>query len=203
METRRVRRHKTTAVLLAFGLLLLGGTAVVSAAQDLFPDGGLIGGPAAGHGAGSGNSITLTIPMGGLAPGASTRVHQVVENSTDGPLRFALSSSTADHDGKGVREVVWVTIKASDRSAGARDGAEAACDAFDGVTLYAGRLGAASAGFGDPRIGGHAGDRLLAAGERETLCFEIKMPLDAGNEFQGSSTSSVWTLAMEQLAGNP
>jgi hypothetical protein len=197
METRRVRQHKTTAVFLAFGLLLLGGTAVVSAAQDLLPRGGLIGGPAAGPGAGGRDAITLTIPIGGLAPGASTRVHQVVENSSDGPLRFALSSSTAEHDGKGVREVVRVTIKTADRSSGA-----ASCDSFDGATLYSGPLGATSAGFGDPRIGGHNGDRLLPAGEREMLCFEIKMPLDAGNEFQGASASSVWTVALEQVAGN-
>jgi hypothetical protein len=205
METRRVRRHKTTAVFLACALLLLGGTAVASAAQDLFLGRGLIDGPSERHSdnAAAGELVTLTIPVGGLAPGASSRGQEVVENATDGPLRYALSSSTADHDGTGLRDVVRVTIKTSDRSVRDEAGAAASCVTFDGETLYAGRLGAAAAGFGDPRVGGNAGDRHLAAGKRETLCFEIEMPLDAGNEFQGSSTASVWTLAMEQVAGNP
>jgi hypothetical protein len=88
-----------------------------------------------------------------------------VRNTTDESLRYALSSSTADDDGKGLRDVVRITIKTADPSSGPA----ASCDAFDGATLYSGRLGATSAGFGDPRIGGHAGDRVLAAGQREAL----------------------------------
>jgi hypothetical protein len=29
------------------------------------------------------------------------------------------------------------------------------------------------------------------------------MGLDAGNEIQGSGTSTIWTIALEQVAGNP
>jgi hypothetical protein len=118
-------------------------------------------------------------------------------------LRYSLSSRTADHDGKGLRDVVLITIKASGRSTGGQVGGEDSCDTFDGATLYAGQLGMASAGFGDPRIGHHPGDRVLAAGEREMLCFEITIPLEAGNEIQGSSIASDWTIAIEQVAGNP
>jgi len=141
----------------------------------------------------------VSIPIGGLAPGASTRGRQVVLNTTDGPLRYALSSSTADYDGKGLRDVVRITIRTADPSSGPA----ASCGSFDGATLYSGRLGATSAGFGDPRIGGHAGDRVLAAGQREALCFEIEVPLDAGNAFQGAATASIWTIAIEQIAGKP
>lgn len=203
MEMRRGGRHRKTAVFLAFALLLVGGAAAVSAAQDIFPAGGLMGGPAEARSVEGGDRVTLNIPIGGLAPGAFTRGRHVVENASGEPLRYTLSSSSADRDGKGLRDVVWITIKTSDRSQGGEVGLETSCDTFDGVTLYAGRLGAASAGFGDPRIGAHAGDRDLAAGERETLCFEIKMPLEAGNDFQGSSTASAWTIAMEQVTGNP
>jgi hypothetical protein len=28
------------------------------------------------------------------------------------------------------------------------------------------------------------------------------VPLDAGNAFQGAATASVWTIAIEQVAGN-
>ena len=196
METRRVRRHKKTSFFLAFALLLVGGAAAASAAPNLFPAAGQTG-PNGARGVEGGDRVTLNIPIGGLAPGAATRGRHIVENTTGQSLRYTLTSSSVDRDGKGLRDIVWVTIKASDPSSPG-----ASCDSFDGATVYAGPLGATSAGFGDPRIGGHTGDRLLSPGQRETLCFEIEMPLDAGNEFQGATTASVWTIATEQVDGN-
>jgi len=197
METRRARRHRKTSVFLALTLLLVGGAAAVSAAPDLFSATGPTGGPNGARGVEGGDRVTLNIPVGGLAPGAATRGRHIVENTSVQPLRYTLASSSVDRDGKGLRDIVRVTIKASDPAS-----PEGACDSFNGTTLYAGRLGATAAGFGDPRIGGHAGDRLLAPGQREALCFEIEMPLEAGNEFQGAVTASVWTIATEQVDGN-
>lgn len=197
MQTRRARRYKKTSFVLAFALLLVGGAAAVSAAPDLFPASGQTGGLTGAGGVEGGDRVTLNIPIGGLAPGAATRGRHIVENTSGQSLRYTLTSSSVDGDGKGLRDVVWVTIKASDPSS-----SDGSCDSFDGSTLYSGRLGATSAGFGDPRIGGHAGDRVLAPGQREALCFEIEMPLDAGNEFQGAMTASVWTIATEQVDGN-
>ena len=206
METRRVGRPKTTAVFLAFALLLAGGAAAVSAARDLFPVGGLMGGPAqprSDESGDEGDSFTLGIPIGGLAPGASTRGSQVVRNTTDGPLRYSLSSSTADHDGKGLRDVVLVTIKTSADSPAARSARGLLrhvrrCDAL---------LPAGSArhrpGFGDPRIGRTSGDRVLAAGEREMLCFEIRSASIWATSFRAPAPRPIWTIAIEQVAGNP
>lgn len=198
METRRVRRRKTTSVFLAFALLLVGGAAAVSAAPDLFQAIGQTGGPNATRGVEGGDRVTLNIAIGGLGPGSAIRGRHIVENTSSQPLRYALSSSSVNGDGKGVRDIVRVTIKTADPSSGPAE----SCDSFVGAMLYTGRLGATSAGFGDSRIGGDAGDRILAAGQREALCFEIEMPLDAGNEFQGAVTASVWTIATEQVAGN-
>ncbi len=198
METRRARRHRKTSFFLAFALLLVGGAAAASAAPDLFPANGQPGGPNGVRGVEGGDRVALNIPLGGLTPGAATRGRHVVANTSGQPLRYALSSSSVNDDGKGLRDVVRVTIKTADLSSGSA----ASCDSFDGSTLYSGRLGATSAGFGDQRIGGHSGDRVLAAGQREAICFEIHMPLDAGNEFQGAITASVWTIATEQVAGN-
>jgi hypothetical protein len=88
------------------------------------------------------------------------------------------------------------------RSADVGSGLVGTCDRFDGATLYHGPLGAATARFGDAEMGGQPGDRLLGAGEREALCIEIGMRLDAGNEYQGASTSTTWTIDAEQEAGN-
>jgi hypothetical protein len=198
METRRLGRHKTGSVVLAFALLLVGGAAAVSAAPNLFQAIGQTGGPNAAGGVEGGDGVTLNIPIGGLVPGAAIRGRHLVENTSSQPLRYPLSSSSVNGDGRNVRDVVRVTIKTADPSSGPAT----SCESFVGATLYSGRLGATSAGFGDPRVGGHAGDRVLAAGQHEALCFEIEMPLDAGNEFQGAVTASVWTIATEQVAGN-
>jgi hypothetical protein len=194
MATRRVRRHKTTAVFLAFALVVVGGAVAVSAAPDPF----VASGPDGVRGVDGSDRVTLNIPLGGLIPGAIVRGRHVVANTSGQSLRYALSSRSVSGDGSSLRDVVRVTIRTADPSSGAA----ATCDANEGATLYSGRLGATSAGFGDPRIGGHAGDRVLAAGQREALCFEIEMPLDAGNEFQGAVTATVWTIATEQVAGN-
>jgi hypothetical protein len=198
VETRRARRHRKASCFLAFALLLVGGAAAASAAPDLFPVTGQTGGPNGARGVEDGDRVTLNIGLDGLAPGAATRGRHIVANTSRQRVRYALSSSSVNGDGKGLRDVVRVTIKTADRSSGSA----ASCDSFDGSTLYSGRLGATSAGFGDARIGGHAGDRVLAPGQHEALCFEIGMPLDAGNEFQGAITASVWTIATEQVAGN-
>ena len=194
MEARRVGRHRTNAIFLAFALLLVGGRAVVSAAPNLFA----ASGPNGARGFDGSDRVTLDIPLGGLIPGAIVRGRHVVANTSGQSLRYALSSRSVNADGKSLRDVVRVTIRTADPSSGAA----ATCDADEGATLYSGRLGATSAGFGDPRIGGHAGDRVLAAGQREALCFDIELPLDAGNEFQGAVTATVWTIATEQVAGN-
>jgi hypothetical protein len=52
-------------------------------------------------------------------------------------------------------------------------------------------------------MGDQAGDRFLASGGEEALCFEMAMSLDAGNGIQDSATTTVWTIAVEQVAGNP
>ena len=197
METLRARQHKKASVFLALALLLVGGAAAAAAAPDLFPAAGPTGSPNEAHGVEVGDRVTLNVPIGGLTPGTATRGRHIVENTGGQPLRYTLTSSSVDDDGKSLRDVIWVTSKASDPAS-----PDASCDSFDGSTLYAGRLGADSAGFGDPQIGGHAGDRLLAPGQRDALCFEIVLPLDAGNEFQGAVTASVWTIATEQVAGN-
>ena len=195
METRRARRHRKASFFLAFALLLVGGAAAASAAPKFFP---ATGSPQSDRSVEGGDRVALNIPLGDLTPGVTTRGRHVVTNSGGQPLRYALSSSSVNDDGKGLRDVVQVTIKTADLSSGSA----ASCDSYDGSTLYSGPLGATSAGFGDQRLGGHSGDRVLAAGQHEALCFEIHMPLDAGNEFQGAITASVWTIATEQVAGN-
>jgi len=56
---------------------------------------------------------------------------------------------------------------------------------------------------GDPAPGAQAGDRTLAAGAAETLCFRVTAPLALGNESQGRGTQPVFGFEAEQLDQNP
>jgi hypothetical protein len=147
----------------------------------------------------SGASRTFSLPVAGLSPGETVRGRELLVNDEAQNLRFAMRSASVNTDGKGIREIVRVTIKTADHGTGS----EGTCDRFDGPTLYDGPLGAETAGFGDVAMGAQPGDRILAPGQLETLCFEVGMPLDAGNEYQGATTSTSWTIVAEQEAGNP
>jgi hypothetical protein len=147
----------------------------------------------------SGVRLTLDIPLGAFGPGQTVRSRQVVVNSAQQELRYALTSASGDDDRQGLRDILEVTIRTAD----SESGPAATCDRFDGPTLYHGPLAAGSAGFGDAQMGGQPGDRLLASSASETLCIQVTMPLHAGNEFQGATTATSWTIAAEQAAGNP
>jgi hypothetical protein len=173
------------------GLLVLVGGAAASASTDLFPGGRPTHGPA--------GVVTLDLPAADLVPGGTTRTARVVENTTGATIRYALTSASTDTDGAGIRDALQVRITTPARTGGT----VGSCDADGATTLYAGPLGAATARFGDAAMGQQVGDRELAPGDREILCFELTTPLDLGNEFQGSTTSTTWQVASEQTAGNP
>jgi hypothetical protein len=179
--------------------ILLGGAAAASASSAFVSAPGARSHAEEAGGIKLGGRQTLTLVVRGLAPGEAVRSQELILNDDSKPLRYALSSATLDEDGKGIHHILRVTIRTADLASGSTP----PCDRFDGPTLYQGPLGSESAGFGDLRTGGQPGDRVLAPEEAETLCFEVTMSLSAGNEYQGASASTTWTIAAEQEASNP
>jgi hypothetical protein len=197
VNSRPIRLRLRIAIMLGL-LLLITGAAAVSAASATLPDVGRASRTGAPSGLTAGQPWTFSVPMGGLTPGVTVRSREFVVNSENMSVRYSLTSASTDDDRKGLRDVLRVTIKTADLGSASA----ATCEHFDGPTLYDGSLGARTAGFGDVQMGAQPGDRLLGTGQRETLCIEIGMPLDAGNEFQGAITSTTWTIVVEQDAGN-
>lgn len=198
MKTSRTRIRLRIAILVGL-LLVLVGAASASAVSLTLPGAGQVAHAGEDGRLTIGERRPLSIPAGNHSPGASVRSRQVVVNDQRQTLRYALTSTSTDGDGKAIRDVVHVTIRTADLGSDAA----ATCDGFDGSILYDGPLGAATASFGDVEMGSQSGDRLVARGQRETLCFEIGLPLDASNEYQGATTSTTWTIVTEQEAGNP
>lgn len=141
----------------------------------------------------------LTLTASGMVPGDTVTDDVVVENDGSVELRYAVTSATTDPDGKGLRDVLTLTVKTVDVSTPG-----VPCDNFDGTTLLATTvLGAGSAGFGDPTAGADAGDRVLAAAANETLCFRVALPAGTGNAYQGATATTTLTFDAEQTASNP
>jgi hypothetical protein len=186
---RRGVRGRVVALFLALVGLLTAGAAVALADAELFPTAAR---PTLGEGVSAlnpGASQTLDIPVTALAPGDATTARRTIVNTSTVPLRYALASESSNPDGRALRDVVLVTITA--------------CTEDAEMTLYDGPLGGAAAGFGDTAIGQQAGDRVLGPGERVTLCFAVTLGADTTNDHQGATTSTTWTIASEQVAGNP
>jgi hypothetical protein len=144
----------------------------------------------------SGEVIRLTTTQRGavtevepsaLGPGDSYAATVTVRNEGTVDLRYAMVSTTTPNDandGDLVARVMRMTVKVN-----VTECSSAAFDA-SGENVYAGALGAASGlnVIGDPAGGQQVGDRLLSPGEVETLCVDISVPSDVGNEYQGKGT---------------
>jgi predicted ribosomally synthesized peptide with SipW-like signal peptide len=141
----------------------------------------------------------LVLTTSALMPGDSVTDDVVVENDGTAELRYAMTSASTNADAKALRDALTLTIKTIDVT-----GPGTPCNDFDGsTTLYTGALGASSAAFGDPTAGDDTGDRVLAAGANETLCFRVSLSSSTGNGAQGATTTTTFTFDAEQTSSNP
>jgi hypothetical protein len=123
----------------------------------------------------------------GIMPGDIGSRTLTVTNNGTGDLRYAMTSSSDNGDGKGLRDQLTLQVRPG------------ACPSV-GADLYAGALSGAA--FGDPTQGADDGDRALPAGASEDLCFSWSFPLASGNAFQGATVATTFTFDAEQTAGN-
>ena len=184
-QGRRKRRRALVAILFGASLATLGAGAMSLA---VFSD----------SQASSGAWTTGTIVLGvtpstafsatNILPGDTGSQTINVANSGTGALRYAISTGATNTDGKGLAAQMTLTVSPG------------TC-ASPGSSVYSGALG--SAAVGSAAQGSQAGDRSLAAGANENLCFAWSFPLSSGNAFQNAATTATFTFAAEQTANNP
>lgn len=137
--------------------------------------------------------VTLTTPP--MTPGDQYTAPLTVGNAGTVELRYAMTSTTTEDVLAG--ELV-MTIK---------DGVTS-CDnanwAASGTQIYTGVLGtvATSSIFGSAAQGADTGDRAIAGGASEVLCFNVTLPLAATNAAQGITSTATFTFDAEQTANN-
>ena len=198
---RRRRRRRRLAAMLLFSILLVPSLAVSVMTIALFTDQ-----ESTTSAFTTGTIIlddvkvdALVLTTAAMMPGDSVTDDVVIENDGTAQLRYAMTSSSTNADGLGLRDALSLTIKTIDVTTPGTP-----CDNFDGAsTLYSGVLGATTAAFGDPTPGSDTGDRVLNAGANETLCFRISLPSSTGNGSQGATTTTTFTFDAEQTSSNP
>ena len=130
------------------------------------------------------------VTFSAMVPGNEIDGALTVQNVGTGDLRYAMTSVSTDADGKHLRDVLHLDVE---RRTG--------CGGTVLETVYGGAMGGAS--FGNPQAGPDTGDRQLAAGASEVLCFRASLPLGTDIRYAGAATTVTLTFLAEQVAANP
>lgn len=139
------------------------------------------------------------VTYSGMHPGDTTTSSILVSNAPgSSALRYAISSSATDDDGKGLKDQLLLTVRTADATTPGTP-----CDDFDGTLLYRGDLDSTDGKIvGDPAQGAQAGDRDLSPGGSETLCFRVTLPSATSADLAGASTTATFAFDAEQTANN-
>jgi spore coat-associated protein N len=200
-DPRRRRRRRRLVAILIFAVLLVPSIGTTALSIALFTDQESFASSFT-----TGTIIlddvkidALVLTTSALMPGDSVTGDVVVENDGTAELRYAMTTSSTNPDSKALRDALTLTVKTIDVTTPGT-----LCNDFDGASiLYNGVLGASTAGFGDSTAGDDTGDRTLAAGANETLCFRVSLPSSTGNSAQGATTTTTFTFDAEQTSSNP
>jgi len=179
------RRRGLIALLLSLSVLTLG-TGVFSLAVFTSTD------------TSSGSFTTGTIVLDatpatvftvtGILPGDSGSATLNVKNNGTGDMRYAMTSSSTNTDGKNLKGQMQLSIKAG------------TCPG-SGTALYSGALGTAA--IGNVAQGNQGADRPVLSGASENLCFAWSLDGATDDNYQNASTTTTFTFVGEQTANNP
>lgn len=144
----------------------------------------------------------LSLGTEGMMPGDSITGAVELRNHGDAELRYSMTTSTADgaNGRAALSSILAVTVRTADADGGDGD----RCDDATGVVVReSAALNAAGRLVGNSSVGDDEGDRTLPGGASEVLCFTVELPLTAGNEFQGASSTISFGFTSEATASNP
>lgn len=140
---------------------------------------------------------TALLTFSNMAPGDQVTNPITVSNAGSLDLRYAITSTTTENTLAGQLRLTIKSGVATCTNAGFGS---------SGTGLY----GPAALGnttainvVGSPSQGAQAGDRTLASGASETLCFNASLPLSTGNAYANLSTTATFAFRSEQTVNNP
>jgi hypothetical protein len=130
-------------------------------------------------------AVGATLSMANLIGGDNFDAQLDVANSGTLSLIYAVSTSLTGSAALG--STLQLTVRTKTTSP---------CGARDGAILYTGDL--SSAAIGDPAHGLQAGDRVLAAGASESLCFTVTLPTSAVPSLVATNAAATFVFSAEQ-----
>lgn len=195
-ETNR-RRGGAVKLVLSAAVILVGMATVAVTSLALFTDTASVDANTFTTGTVdiATNPTTAAVTNLAMAPGDQVTAPMTVNNSGSLEFRYAVTSLTTEDV---LASELVMTVKSG----------VATCDdtnwSLSGTTLYAGRLGSSGSDviFGSVAAGADAGDRVLAAGGSEILCFNVTLPISA-SAGQGVTSTATLDFVAEQTANNP
>jgi hypothetical protein len=132
---------------------------------------------------------TLLTAIGAMMPGDVASDSLTISNAGTATFRYAMSTLATNALGG------QLTVEVREEGTG--------CAAFTGAVVVTGGTTLNGAAFGSAVQGAQAGDRVLAGGANEVLCFRVTLPLNTLNAFQGATSVATFTFNAEQTANNP
>jgi hypothetical protein len=146
---------------------------------------------------------TAAFTVANMAPGDQATAPITVTNGGSLQMRYAITSTVTNADGKGVGAQLQVTIKSSVTTCtNAGFGGSGAIINNGGAAGPLGSLAGTLDLVGDPTTGNQAGDRALAAAANDVLCFNVSLPAGTGNTYQSATTTATFGFIAEQTANN-
>jgi spore coat-associated protein N len=137
------------------------------------------------------SNLAVVTAVTGMMPGSVAADSLTISNLGNATLRYAMTTAATNALGG----QLTVAVRAEDAGGG--------CAAFTGAVVVAAGTTLNGAGFGSSIQGPDAGDRVLAGGASEVLCFRVTLPMLTGNAFQGVSSVATFTFNAEQTLNNP
>jgi predicted ribosomally synthesized peptide with SipW-like signal peptide len=135
---------------------------------------------------GAGLTVPNTLTMTNLVPGDSFVAQLDVKNNGTLPLYDALTTSTTGS--ASLASTLQLTIRTKTTNP---------CSSLDGTVLSsAGAL--SSAAFGSSAQGFHAGDRSVASGGTDSLCFAVSFPAGSASALAGTTTTATFNFNAQQ-----
>lgn len=131
-------------------------------------------------------SVVGALTVSSLVPGDAIWADVTLQNGGTLGLLYAMTTTTSGDPS--LASALQLVIRTKSGTP---------CSAADGTVLYGpGEL--ALAAFGDPAHGPHAGDRALAPGTSDALCFELALPAGVSPTLQARSVTATFTFDAEQ-----
>jgi hypothetical protein len=183
---RRTKRRRALVLVLVGASLATLGAGTMSLA--VFTDTDAAGGAWTTGSIVLGVQPNTTFGADDILPGDTGEQDITVSNTGTGRLRYALDVDAAlSDDTDGLAAQMTLEIFAGTCAA-------------KGASLYTGSLWGAA--LGDAAQGADTGDREVAAGDTDALCFAWELPLTTDNDFQAASTQVAFTFEGEQTKNN-